>query len=424
MFKNNREVKYNQIYLILLGITICLWSTTWELFNLIGSSNLFYISVILVSAIVFLFIFDLKEIQASILYLGISFLTINTLYFLVGVVEYSSKGYNIFYIIEYYIKQNISIIFCLFFSQYLFFNEQNVDKFIKTTIFTYIIIFSILIFVYIFIYKSDYIGTRIDFDLGRNRGGKNTLGIFIVLIFPFILSYIFKSKNFFVGSVFLFLYSIMIYKIDSSAVVIITLFQLSLYTFILLRKFVYRLAIVIFCLIIITPNFIYKEFIKSSNIVTLKLDDSFSDQAYSNELKTDSFKKDIRQTPFIILDSHRGRLLYSALQKVKKDFFLGGGVQSFRIRDDNFGSLTETHNSYSSILVDYGILGLFLYLFFYFFIFLKIFKKNNYHKLTNYDLASIVYISSLLLSLNLINFEYTLSIWLLNGICLSRAFAK
>lgn len=216
----------------------------------------------------------------------------------------------------------------------------------------------------------------------------------------------------------------MIYKIDSSAVVIITLFQLSLYTFILLRKFVYRLAIIIFCLIVIIPNFIFQEFIKSSNIVTIIVDQTFDDQKYLNELKTDSFKKSISQAPYFILDSHRGRLIYSGLQKVKKDFFLGGGVQSFRIRDDNFGSFTETHNSYLSILVDNGVLGLFLYLFFYCFIFLKIFKKKKYYTLTNYDLASIIYISSLLLSLNLINFEYTLSIWLLNGICLSRAFAK
>ena len=153
-------------------------------------------------------------------------------------------------------------------------------------------------------------------------------------------------------------------------------------------------------------------------------DDSFDNQKFLNQQKSDPLKKSISQTPFLFLDSHRGRLLHSALQKVEKDFFLGSGVQSFRIRDDNFGSLTETHNSYASILVDNGILGLFLYLFFYFFILLKIFKKNKYYKLANYDLASIIYILSLLLSLNLINFEYTLSIWLLNGICISRAFAK
>jgi O-antigen ligase len=112
------------------------------------------------------------------------------------------------------------------------------------------------------------------------------------------------------------------------------------------------------------------------------------------------------------------------LQKVKNDFFVGSGLQSFRIRDDNFGSLTETHNTYLSILVDTGILGLILYLFFYFFILIRILKKKKYLKLMDYDLASIIYILSLLLAFNFINFEYTLSIWLLNGICLTRAFIK
>lgn len=415
MFKYNREIKFSHLSLILLGITVCLWSTSWDFFNLIRSSHLFYLSVIFVSTLIFLFYFDLKEIQKSIIYLFIFFLSIHTIYFFVGLVEYISKGYGIFHIIEYFIKQNISIVFCLLFSQYLF-NEENIDKFIKTVIYSYIIIFSILIYVYLFIFNSDYIGTKIDFDFGRSRHNKNTLGVFIILIFPFILTYIFKSKSLFMGSIFFTLYSIMVYKIDSSTVVIISFFQLALYSYILSRKSYLRLLIVIFCLIIIYPNFIKEEFIKSSNNLNLY-------QSSSELLESDFLKEDIDQKPFIFLNSHRGSLLYSGLQKVKNDFFIGSGVQSFRIRDDNFGSLTETHNSYLSILVDYGILGIILHLFFYFFVLVKILKKKNL-KITNYDLASIIYISSLLLTLNFINFEYTLSIWLLNGICLTRAFSK
>ena len=144
MFKYNREIKFSHLSLILLGITVCLWSTSWDFFNLIRSSQLFYLSVIFVSTLIFLFYFDLKEIQKSIIYLFIFFLSIHTIYFFVGLVEYISKGYGIFHIIEYFIKQNISIVFCLLFSQYLF-NEENIDKFIKTVIYSYIIIFSILI---------------------------------------------------------------------------------------------------------------------------------------------------------------------------------------------------------------------------------------------------------------------------------------
>ena len=137
----------------------------------------------------------------------------------------------------------------------------------------------------------------------------------------------------------------------------------------------------------------------------------------------------MNQRPYIFLNSHRGWLFYSGLVKAKNDFFLGSGTQSFRIRDEIYDGKvrvrgrTETHNSLLSIFVDYGFLGLALYLFFYLFLYIKILKKKNL-KITNYDISCIIYLSSLLLTFNFINIEYTLSIWLLNGICLSRALSK
>jgi hypothetical protein len=172
-----------------------------------------------------------------------------------------------------------------------------------------------------------------------------------------------------------------------------------------------------FALFVIYPNFIVEEFKKSSNNI------SGFDQSTFSKLETDFKKEDMNKKPFFFLDSHRGRLIYSALQKGKDDYFLGSGVQSFRIRDDNLGSFTETHNSYLSIFVDYGILGLFLFLFFYLYLLIKIFNKKNLN-LKSYDISCVVYISSLLLTQNFINIEYTLSIWLLNGICVTKAFSK
>ena len=413
MFKNHKNIKVPQLFLIFLGVTVCLWSTSWKLLGLIEWSYLFYSTVILISLWIFIFKFDFKEIQKSLAYFLICFLSIHTIFFFVGLAEYFLKGYDISHILEYFIKQNISIIFCLFFAQYLF-NEDNIDKFIKTVIYSYIIIFSILIYVYVFVLKSDYIGTVIDLDFGRSRRNKNTLGIFIVLIFPFILTYIIKLRNFFVGSIFLILYFIMVYRIDSSTVVIVSFFQLALYSLIIFKNFYLRLLIIIFGIFIIYPNIVSEEFRKSSNNLQ-------SNQSTYVEIGSDFLKKDINEKPFIFLDSHRGRLLYSGFQKSKDDYFIGSGVQSFRIRDDNFGSLTETHNAYLSILVDYGILGLILFLFFYLFLLIKIFKKKNFN-IKNYNMSCVVYILSLLLIQNFVNMEYTLSIWLLNGICISRVF--
>lgn len=415
MFKNHKKIKFSsQLSFILLGVTVCLWSTAWEFLGLIESSYLFYLSVIFISLWVFIFYFDFKEIQKPLVYFLICFLSIHTIYFFVGFVEYIFKGYGISHILEYFIKQNISIIFCLLFSQYLF-NEGNIDKFIKTVIYSYIIIFSILIYVYVYVFKSDFIGTAIDLDFGRSRKNKNTFGIFMILIFPFILTYIIKSRNFFVGSIFLILYFIMVYRIDSSTVIIISFFQLALYSLIIFKKFYLRLFIVIFSIFIIYPNFIDDEFRKSSDNI------SGFDQSTFSKLESDFKKEDMNKKPFIFLDSHRGRLLHSAFQKSKDDYFIGSGIQSFRIRDDNLGSLTETHNAYLSIFIDYGILGLFLFLFFYLYLLIKIFKKKNLN-LKNYNISCVVYILSLLLTQNFINIEYTLSIWLLNGICIARAF--
>ena len=291
MFKNHKKITFFQLSLILLGVSVCLWSTTWKFLGLIQSSYLFYLTVILISLGVFLFYFDFKEIQKPLVYFLICFLSIHTIYFLVGLVEYVFKGYSIFHIIEYFIKQNISVIFCLLFSQYLF-KENNIDRFIKTVIYSYIIIFSILIYVYLFIYKSDYIGTVIDFDFGRSRRNKNTLGIFMILIFPFILTYIIKLKNYFVGSIFLILFFIMVYKLESSTVVIVSFFQLALYSLIILKKSYYRFFIIMFALFVIYPNFIVEEFKKSSNNI------SGFDQSTFSKLETDFKKEDMNKKPF------------------------------------------------------------------------------------------------------------------------------
>ena len=183
---------------------------------------------------------------------------------------------------------------------------------------------------------------------------------------------------------------------------------------ILFKKFYLKLILLFIFLFFLFPNYIIPEFEKSSkNFSITSLEKNVNDYE----------KSDLNKKPFLVIDSHRGRLLYSALEKIKKDLFVGSGTQTFRIREDNFGSKTETHNTYIGIMVDYGIFGLFLYVFFYFFLFTKIFKKKKL-QIANYDSSCLIYILSLLSCFNFINFEYTLSIWLLNGICVTRALSE
>ena len=414
MLNNHRVINLSKLSIIFLGISLSLWSTTWVFFSAIKSSYILYFIIILISFRIFL-IFDFKDIEKSIILFLIFFLLINSSYFIVGLLQYIERGQDFFYLIKYFIKLNISIIFCLLFSKYIF-DEKQIDIFFQTITIMYIIIFSALIIVYLFIFEASFIGTKIDFEFGPSRHNKNTLAIFITLIFPFIFTYILRKKALFIGSIFLILYFIMIYKIESSTIIIVLLFQLFLYCFLLSKNLYLKIAIIAFFALI------------SPKIINNERDNSSRNFVENNEKvfvfdKVNVLEPEIEKKPFLILNSHRGELLYSSLQEAKNNFLLGSGLATFRIRDDNYNSLTETHNSYFSILVDTGIIGLFLYIYFYYFMIIKLFRKRNL-KITNYDFSCIIYISTLLLGFNTVNIEYTLSIWVLNGICVSRVFSK
>ena len=341
------KIKLLNIAVFFLATSICLWSTTWHFLDLIKSSFLLYLSIIFTALIIIIFYFNFRNIKNEVFFFLFFFLFVNCLYFFVGLSEYIVNGYNTSYIIEYFIKQNVSILFSLLFYNYIF-NEERLDKFILYTIFAYIIIFSVLIYVYLFIYNATFIGVIIDFDYGKTRANKNTLGIFICLLFPFIFSYIIKKKSYFIGAIFFLLYSIIVIKIDSTTVLLVLLLQILMYFVLHFKKSLLFLSLI--SLIIFS---IYSIFIKKSDDFLIK---NFIFNKNNNEIKK-----------FIAFETHRSDLFTSGIKKIKEDFFLGSGTETFRIRDDNNDSLTESHNSYINILASYGIFGLFLYLFFYFF---------------------------------------------------------
>tara|TARA_Y100000389_G_C17465126_1_gene524821 strand:- start:3118 stop:4329 length:1212 start_codon:yes stop_codon:yes gene_type:complete len=400
---NNYKINLLDISLIFLSISLCLWSTTWNFLDLIRSSYLLYISIFLISVVIILTNFNLRKIDNTVFFFLTFFLLINFIYYLFGLFEYFLKNQDISYINQYYLKQNISIIFSLLFYKFIF-NEKNIDKFIQYSIVSYFVIFLVLIYFYLYVFKADFIGVHIDLEVGKTRVNKNTFGTFLNLLFPFLITYIFKKKKYLSGPIFIFLYLIIIFKIDSSASLIIFLFQIILYLIMYFKKLLLTFFFICFFLFSI---FLFLNPIENES----NLDDSFLSKQIEDVNNYMSF------------NSHRGSLLDSGLQKIKKDFFLGSGIETFRIRDDYKGSRTETHNAYLNITVSYGLPGLFLYLFFYYFLFKKIYKKNNMN-ISNYDGACIVYIFTLIVILNAVNIEYSTSIWILNSICLSRAYSK
>lgn len=399
----NYKINLLDISLIFLSISLCLWSTTWNFLDLIKSSYLLYISIILISVVIILTNFNLRKIDNTVFFFLIFFLLINFIYYLFGLFEYFIKNQNISYINEYYLKQNICIIFSLLFYKFIF-NEKNIDKFIQYSIISYFVIFLVLIYFYLYVFKADFIGVQIDLETGKTRVNKNTFGVFLNLLLPFLITYIFKKKKYFSGLIFIFFYFIIIVKIDSTASLIIFLFQITLYLIIYFKKLLLTFSLICF--------FLFSTFLFLNPIEN---ESNLDDPLLSKQID------DINN--YITFISHRGYLLDSGFQKIKNDFFLGSGIETFRIRDDNNGSLTETHNAYLNITVSYGLPGLFLYLFFYYFLFKKIYKKNNMN-ISNYDSACIVYIFTLLAALSATNIEYSASVWILNCICLSRACSK
>ena len=399
----NYKIKFLDTSLIFLSISICLWSTTWNFLDLIESSYLLYISIILTSTVILFNNFNFRKIDIGVIFFLICFFLSNFIYYLLGLFEYFIKDQNTSYLNEYYLKQNFSIIFALLFYKYIF-SEKNIDKFIQYLIMSYWVIFFILIYYYLYVFKVDFIGVNIDFEIGPTRTNKNTLGLFLCLLLPFFITYIIKKKKYFSGLIFIVLYFTVIIKIDSTTILIIVLFQLLLYSIIYFRKLL---------LIIL--------FISLSLFSTFVLFDQTENKLYYDKSTTNKIKEDIDN--LFAFNSHRGFLLKSGLKKIKNDFYLGSGTETFRIREDNNGSFTETHNAHLNIAVSYGILGFFLYFSFYYFLFKKIYKKNNL-KVSNYDSACIIYILTLMVVFNSVNFEYSIAVWMLNCICLSRAYSK
>ena len=89
---------------------------------------------------------------------------------------------------------------------------------------------------------------------------------------------------------------------------------------------------------------------------------SFSDWLYKNDAFSDSGLLLAPDTENL-LESHRGWLLLEALEGYVDSNLLGHGLGTFRIRDSNQGSRTDTHNDYSLLLYEQGTIGFLLILY-------------------------------------------------------------
>lgn len=380
-------------FLFVLGIL----SATWISSPVVGALSLsffFFINVLLCFFLIAVSKFKIKmNISNAILIL---LLLVNFFFFILGLIYYNERKYNNLYLLEYYLKETMLILFALFFYRF-FYKEKNIKYFFAGLILT-LIPLMIILFIYYKIYlSSEFIGAKIDFVYGATREGKNTIGHALTLILPFLFIFfckikILKYKKIYLSIFFIF-YLYFVYNIDSTASTIITI-SLILFFFILL---LYRLKKKIFLL-----SFLFLILFLIAN------EEFFINKFYFIYNYYESIK------------SVRLSLIKEALSYSVDDNFLGYGTGSFKIRGNNIS--LETHNVYLLYLFEKGIVGLILNISFYIYILLNLLKKK--FKIISYETASILNIFSTLFFFVFINIEVSPLLWTLNCVNLGVLYKK
>jgi O-antigen ligase len=116
-----------------------------------------------------------------------------------------------------------------------------------------------------------------------------------------------------------------------------------------------------------------------------------------------------------IFQTHRGFLLFEALEGFVDSSALGNGLTTFRIRETNKGSRTEVHNEYAQLLYEQGIIGFGLVVLLFSSRIRTTYKvyKNSDNRYLEASMASLFGLGLSLVFINLIN---TLVFWSIIGL--------
>lgn len=387
-----RSKNYNYLFTVALGFFCTGWLSTWGL-GPISISQLFYLFIILS---LLLNINNFKNLDLNlinsyfILVLIINFFFFNLSYF--SEISYIQRDI----LIQYYIKETVLILFCVYLYNFVFCKQNNQTVFILSFSFFILAISFFLFYLYKVSFKADYIGVKVDYTLNALRTGKNTLAQGIMIFFPFILILLLKKLNkllFF----FVFIYlNYFVFNLDSDATKIVLIFQYIIFFIIYLSS---KLKINLFkilsvVIIIVTLMFTTFEIIDNKNLKT----------------KLSNYK-----------ESHRYSLIEKGYFLSKANYFLGYGTSSYR--DPKFkGNTTESHNVYIKYLFEKGLIGLLINIFFYFYLIFIILKKKL--NLISYKTASVLSIFNILIVFFFINLEVSPVLWVMNSLLVSIAMNK
>lgn len=262
-----------------------------------------------------------------------------------------------------------------------------------------ILITSILVisvFFHFFIFKSNFLSASIffyDFE-DENYATKNTLGILICLIIPYLIHRI-SFYNSILDTICLIVLSLSIFYLFSRTALVLYLFIL-LANILSFNKKLLKTTITIICAIIVL-GFVFQITPYKYNI----LKGQSNKQIYSGKYYDTSSAKNV-----FSYNSSRSQHLINAFKGFLEKPFLGHGLTTFYQNHEQFDDNNKlirkpvSHNDYAQILYELGLVGILLI----FYLFLKIF----YHLIINnqkdeFKTIKIIQFLTLLFSLNFIN---------------------
>jgi hypothetical protein len=280
----------------------------------------------------------------------------------------------------------------------IFENESDIIIFFRYCSLLVIPLICYLGWKYLVDYDLDYIGVVVDDSLRGIKTFKNSLATSLTLIAPFILVGIYQNSLFkYLSYVGLFAILFFLFWVNSRSAIIILFFELLVFMFLSQSKAVKKGLVYVSSLtviLIVISGISLNDWIKKSG--------DFSDSG---------FKLVVTKG---LLETHRGWLLVEAIEGTVDSAGLGNGMSTFRIRPSNLGSRTETHNDYSLLLYEQGIIGALLFTYLILWRALLALKYSKLHKNRLLE-ASGSSLIGLFFALMFINIIHTSLFWFLIG---------
>ena len=390
-----------EMYIALIAVFYVLWGTSWKINAFSTStSTIFYLLIFLIP---FIFINDGMKVSKKLILIYLFYFTLICIFFVVGFFKTTNID-DQSYILNYTAKLLI-VPFVVHSIPTLIKSTENVKSFLYYFGITFILVYSYLHYLYIFVLKQSYVGVII--ESGYSMVGKNSFGASIAFILPFIFVYLYsKSSNKSIIFLTFILIIISAYFIESRSMVIVIIVELFVLLIITTSKKIKK-HLLFFSLIgsMIIPlvflenfkSFFYKGLYKSPENQTI-IDARNKNYGYNQD--------------YIFFNTHRGWLLHESLIGAKDNYFIGSGIGSFRTRDTNRGSKTETHNDWALILYETGALGVSTLLIFFYYRFHSFYFSSK--KIIRNDLylqASIASLAGLMIMMLFTNFISTGIFW-------------